>query len=90
MENEARKQSLDKLYETILKLETKEDCEAFFADLCTYTEVQNMADRVMAAKLLKEGQTYNEVIAKTNISSATLSRVSRSLKYGSGYKKFVD
>ena len=64
--------------------------KALLEDLCTYTEVEQMAQRAKAAQLLKEGKTYTEVIAATNISSATLSRVSRCVRYGSGgYEKFV-
>ena len=78
------------LYETFLACKTAEDVEALLEDLCTYTEVEQMAQRVKAAQLLQEGKTYSEVIAATNISSATLSRVSRCVRYGSGaYEKFV-
>lgn len=78
------------LYETFLSCKTQEDVQALLEDLCTYTEVEQMAQRVKAAQLLKEGKTYSEVIAATNISSATLSRVSRCVRYGSGaYEKFV-
>ena len=78
------------LYDTFLACKTAEDVEALLEDLCTYTEVEQMAQRVKAAQLLQEGKTYTEVIAATNISSATLSRVSRCVRYGSGaYEKFV-
>lgn len=65
---------------------TVEECESFFADLCTYKEIEQMTQRIIAAKLLLKGDTYEEVIKKTEISSATLSRVSKCVKYGSGYK----
>lgn len=77
------------LYELILRLETVEDCEALFEDLCTKKEIEKMAERIQAAKLLMEGKTYNQVIAQTDISSATLSRVSRCVQYGSGYARFL-
>ena len=78
------------LWETILKCETAEDLEMLFEDLCTYKEVEQMAQRVAAAKMLKEKKTYSEIIEKTDISSATLSRVSRCVQRGSGgYNKFV-
>ena len=78
------------LCETILKCETAEDLEMLFEDLCTYKEVEQMAQRVAAAKMLKEKKTYAEIIDKTDISSATLSRVSRCVQRGSGgYVKFV-
>ena len=77
------------LYDAILKLKTKEDCELFFRDLCTVKELDAMTQRVKSAKLLLDGETYEKIIAKTDISSATLSRVSRCVKYGEGYKKFL-
>ncbi len=88
------KKQLDKnikeLYETILKLETVKDVEDFFADLCTFKEVEQMAQRAYGAKLFLQGKTYSQIIAETELSSATLSRISRSLSYGSGgYRKFI-
>ena len=82
-------QMIDELYAVLLSLETKEDCKQLFADLCTDKEIEQMAQRVRAAKLLKEGKTYAEIIEETDISSATLSRVSRSLQYGDGYRRFL-
>jgi TrpR-related protein YerC/YecD len=58
-------------------------------DLCTTKELENMAERFYAAELLMEGKTYNQVMELSNISSATLSRVSRCVQYGSGYKKLL-
>jgi TrpR-related protein YerC/YecD len=78
------------LYETILKCKTSEDLEMLFEDLCTYKEVEQMAQRIASAKMLQEKKTYAEIIEKTDISSATLSRVSRCVQRGSGgYSKFV-
>ena len=77
------------LYRLILRLETIEDCEALFADLCTPKELEKMAERVFAAKLLLDGNSYNQVIAQTEISSATLSRISRCVQYGQGYSRFL-
>ena len=82
-------EKIEALYQLILRLETVEDCKALFDDLCTRKEVEKMAERIHAAKLLMEGNTYNQVIAQTDISSATLSRVSRCVQYGSGYAKFL-
>ena len=73
------------LYKIIAGLQTPEECEILFADLCTNKEVEKMAERLHAAKLLLEGKTYNQVIEQTDISSATLSRVSRCVQYGKGY-----
>lgn len=83
------KKSYTDLFDAILKLKTKEDCELFFRDLCTIKELDSMAQRVVAARLLMDGETYEKIIAKTDISSATLSRISRCVKYGNGYKKFL-
>ena len=63
--------------------------KALFADLCTDKELENMAERLFAAKLLLEGKTYNQVMEQSNISSATLSRVSRCVQYGEGYKNLL-
>lgn len=77
------------LFKIIAGLETPEDCKLLFEDLCTRKEVENMAQRIYAAKLLKQGETYIQVMEKTGIASATLARVSSCVKYGKGYDKFV-
>jgi len=82
-------QKIRNLYELILRLDNMEDCNALFDDLCTRKEIEKMAERVYAAQLLLEGNTYNQVIAATDISSATLSRVSRCVQYGKGYSKLL-
>ena len=86
---EQRREKLEALFQLILKLETEEDCAALFDDLCTRRELENMAERLHAASLLMEGKTYQQVIAETEISSATLSRISRCVQYGAGYAKFL-
>ena len=83
------KASYGELFKAILSLKSEEDCELFFNDLCTIKELNSMTQRVKAAKLLMDGETYEKIIAKTDISSATLSRVSRCVKYGKGYKKVL-
>ncbi len=88
-ENRISEKDIDGLYEVLLKLKTAEDCKNLLGDLCTNKEIEQMAQRIKAAKLLMEGKTYNQVIAETDISSATLSRVSRCVKYGKGYSNFV-
>ncbi len=81
---------IDMLCETLLSCSSKEDVKMLLSDLCTYKEVEQMAQRVAAAKLLKQGKTYAEIIELTDISSATLSRVSRCVRRGSGgYEKFI-
>ncbi len=82
-------ESIEELYDVILSLKTKEDCRKLFDDLCTNKEIEKMAQRVKAARLLMEGNTYTQVIEETDISSATLSRVSRCVQYGEGYREFL-
>lgn len=79
------------LYSALLKLKTPEECYAFFADLCTVSEQMAMEQRFEVATLLDQGSIYNEVLEKTGVSSATVSRVKRSLNYGSGgYRMVLD
>ena len=77
------------LYDAIVSLESREQCQELFDDLCTRKEIEKMAERLFAAKLLLEGNTYNQVIAQSDISSATLSRVSRCVQHGKGYSVFL-
>jgi len=70
------------LYSAILKLQTVEECYDFFTDLCTFSELKAMEQRFEVAKLLNEGLIYNDILEKTGASSATISRVNRSLNYG--------
>ena len=70
-------------------MKNEQECQDFFDDLCTNKEVEQMAQRVCAAKLLMDGKTYNQVIEETDISSATLSRVSRCVQYGKGYSEIL-
>jgi len=72
------------LYEAILLLKTKEECISFFQDLCTISELRAMEQRFEVASLLDEGMIYSEILEKTGASSATISRVNRSLCYGAG------
>lgn len=87
--NKVTEQMIKDLYKLFATIKTPKDFEDLFSDLCTNKEIEQMAQRVFAAKLLIEGKTYNQVIEKTDISSATLSRVSRCVQYGDGYKKFI-
>ena len=66
-----------------------DDIGALLDDLCTVKEIDNMAERLLTAKLLLEGNTYSQVMAQADISSATLSRVSRCVQYGKGYSKLL-
>lgn len=77
----------DSLFEAVLQLETMEECYRFFEDICTIKEIQAIAQRLEVAKLLKATKTYNEIEAETGASTATISRINRSLNYGAdGYK----
>ena len=80
---------IQELFDLFISLKNREDCEVLFEDLCTNKEIEQMAQRLRAAKLLINNKTYNEVIKETDISSATLSRVSRCVQYGNGYTKFL-
>ena len=85
----SRDDKLQSLYQLIAQTTDPEDIAALLEDLCTRKEAENMAERLFAAKLLMEGNTYNQVMAQANISSATLSRVSRCVQYGAGYAKLL-
>lgn len=84
MESRIKDENTDFLFECILKLETVDECYAFFEDLCTVQEIRAIAQRVVVAKMLSEKKVYNEIVAKTGASTATISRVNRSLAYGAG------
>ena len=74
------------MYKAILQLKTEDECMKFFDDLCTVTELQAMEQRYQVAVLLKQGLIYSEILEQTGASSATISRVNRSLQYGAdGY-----
>ena len=88
-ENKVNEKMLEDLFTIITSIENVDDCKALFGDMCTTREIEKMAQRIAAARLLIEGKTYNQIIEQTDISSATLSRVSNALQYGKGYKKFL-
>ena len=78
------------LYRAILDLKTEEECAAFFEDICTIKELQDIAQRLEVAFMLHEGKNYQEICALTGASTATISRVKKCLVYGSGgYRKAV-
>lgn len=77
-------ESIDRLFETILGLDSVEECYRFFEDVCTVKEVQDMAQRLDVAVLLSRGENYHTISQQANVSTATISRVSRCLNYGSG------
>ncbi|MBQ5952618.1 MAG: TrpR YerC/YecD [Lachnospiraceae bacterium] len=84
MTKEQRTGNLDHLYEAFTKLKTKEEAAAFLTDLCTIREIEDMAQRLMAAELLDKGENYLAIASGIGISTATISRVSRALNYGAG------
>jgi len=73
-----------RLYEAVLKLKTAEECDAFFEDICTIKEVQDLSQRLWVASLLSEGKGYQEISAMTGASTATICRVNKCLIYGRG------
>ena len=89
MEQTGKQQKIESLYQLIAAIGDPEDIRALLDDLCTRKEVENMAERVFAARLLMEGNTYSQVMAQADISSATLSRVSRCVQYGNGYSRLL-
>ncbi len=85
-----RKELLENLYAAFLQAETEQELALFLEDLCTIKELESMSQRLKAAKMLLEGKTYNEIVEETDISSATLARVSKCVRYGNGgYKKII-
>ena len=81
-----RTEAVDGLFDAIMCLKDKEECYTFFEDVCTINELLSMAQRFEVAKMLREQKTYLEIAEKTGASTATISRVNRSLNYGNdGY-----
>lgn len=76
--------SVDRLFRTILNLETVDECYAYFEDLCTIKEIKDMAQRLDTAILLKQGMSYQKISDALDISTATIGKVSKCLNYGSG------
>ena len=82
--NPRRNPTTDALFDAILSLETREECYAFFEDLCTMKELSDMSQRFQAARLLLQGSTYDQIVKEVEISTATISRINRCIQYGSG------
>ena len=80
--NKLHNESTDLLFKSILTLETIDECYAFFEDICTVKEILSIAQRVTVAQMLREGKVYSDIVAETGASTATISRVNRSLNYG--------
>ena len=91
MTKKADKEHGDLLYESILTLKDLDECKKFFEDLCTVAELRAMEQRFEVASLLYQGMIYNDILERTGASSATISRVNRSLSYGTGaYAKLFE
>lgn len=87
MNKKIKTEAVDSLFDAILCLETREECYSFFEDLCTVNELLSLSQRYEVASMLKSGKTYMEIAEKTGASTATISRVNRSLNYGNdGYE----
>ena len=86
-----RTEEMNKLFETILKLDNIEECYSFFEDIRTIKEMQDMAQRLAVAVLLDKGENYQKISQEVSVSTATISRVSKCLHYGSGgYRLALD
>ncbi|MDF1617225.1 YerC/YecD family TrpR-related protein [Petrocella sp. FN5] len=91
MSKNIKSAEVDKLFEAILSLKDPKECYAFFEDICTVNELHSLAQRLQVAKMLRDHNTYLEIAEKTGASTATISRVNRSLNYGNdGYDMVFD
>ena len=83
--------SIDRFFESILNLRSVDECYKYFEDICTIKEIQNMAQRLDTAILISKGLNYQSIAEKADVSTATVVRVGRCLKYGSGgYKTAIE
>ncbi|MGN0543758.1 MAG: YerC/YecD family TrpR-related protein [Acutalibacteraceae bacterium] len=88
MSDKLKDKNVDFLFEAILKLQTLEECYDFFEDLCTVSEIKAISQRIVVAKMLRDKKVYSDIVAETGASTATISRVNRSLQYGcNGYEE---
>lgn len=86
MSKNIKSAEVDRLFEAVLSLKDEKECYAFFEDICTVNELHSLAQRLQVATMLREQNTYLEIAEKTGASTATISRVNRSLNYGTdGY-----
>ncbi|WP_026569227.1 MULTISPECIES: YerC/YecD family TrpR-related protein [Sediminibacillus] len=86
-----RGEQLDRLFDAILSLEDREECYRFFDDIATISEIQALAQRLLVAKMLREGDTYGVIVEESNASTTTISRVKRCLNYGNdAYSMVLD
>lgn len=86
--NKIKDDNVDFLFEAVLNLQTLEECYDFFEDLCTVPELKALSQRIVVAKMLRDKKVYSDIVAATGASTATISRVNRSLQYGcNGYEE---
>lgn len=91
MNKKLKTDAVDQLFDAVLQLKTREECYNFFEDLCTVNELLSLSQRFDVAAMLKNGRTYLEIAEKTGASTATISRVNRSLNYGNdGYDMILE
>ena len=82
MNSKIKSKDVDFLFDAILQLRTREECYMLFEDLCTVQEMKALSQRLVVAKMLSEGRVYSDIVKATGASTATISRVKRSLDYG--------
>jgi TrpR-related protein YerC/YecD len=91
MNSKIQDESVDFLFQAILTLQNLDDCYRFFEDLCTVPEIKAMSQRLLVAHMLSEKRVYSDIVSHTGASTATISRVNRSLNYGcDGYEMVFD
>ncbi|MBQ3150906.1 MAG: TrpR-like protein, YerC/YecD [Clostridia bacterium] len=91
MRNDASDFNSDFLYKAVLALENMDECRAFFSDLCTIPELKSITQRLIVAKMLSDNYVYSQIVKETGASTATISRVNRSLNFGcNGYEKIFE
>ena len=91
MKKERMETDMEALFQAVLSLKTTEECYAFFKDLCTYQELNALSQRLQVAKLLHRGHVFHDIVTETGASTATISRVNRTIKDGcNGYQLIFD
>lgn len=89
--NKIKNENMDFLFDCILALQSAEECYDFFEDLCTVNELQAISQRIVVARMLSEKRVYSDIVKDTGASTATISRVNRSLQFGcNGYEKLFE
>ena len=89
--NSRKNETVDALFDAILSLESREECYAIFEDLCTVPELKAISQRIVVAKMLSDDRVYSDIVKETGASTATISRVNRSLQFGcNGYEKIFE